>query len=227
MYKILILEDDCLLANQIKNSLKEYNYEVSLVTSLERCQELLLQNKYDLLVFDRLINNQDSLPLIEEFRQEKYFVRILLMSCKKFLDDRLMSLKVADDFLAKPFVMAELHLKIKNLLSRSKIAFDHVQRCQDFSLADSGLLNDYVQERVVHLPKKEAKILECLLLHQNQALSYQRLLDYVWDREDRFPQWRTLNVYIRRIRNRLGPLGQRIKTLRGYGFCLDNKKEVL
>ena len=171
MHKILILEDDWALANQIKQSLRQFDYQIDLVQDLKRCEIILIKNSYDLLIFDRLINGEDSISLLEELRQKKYFTRALVMSQKKLLTDRLLSLKIADDFLAKPFVMSELSLKVQNLLSRSKIFLSKTQRCQSFSLADSGVVNDYVHLQKIHLAKKEAKILECLLLHQNQAVS--------------------------------------------------------
>ena len=71
------------------------------------------------------------------------------------------------------------------------------------------------------MPKKEKLILECLLLHQNQAVSYQSIMNYVWPNLDNLPQQRTLNVYVRRIRLKIGNFGQYIKTIRDYGFILD------
>ena len=120
MFKILILEDDLILLKTLKDVLCKNHYQVDLAHDLNRAEQLIADNDYDLLIFDRLVNNEDSLEFLEALRADQTFIRVLIISQKKLIDDRLLSLKVADDFLAKPFVIKELLLKVNNLLSRSK-----------------------------------------------------------------------------------------------------------
>jgi len=225
MFKILILEDDRLLLRTLKEVLLRVNYSVDLAHELKRAEELINNNDYDLLIFDRLVNNEDSLNFLEEIRADQSFIRVLLISQKKLLVDRLMALKVVDDFLAKPFVTKELLLKVSNLLSRSKYKIEEQYVCPFFYLNESGLLQDFANGDCFYLAKKERQILECLLIHQNQAVSYQTLIDYVWPRTDNIPQQRTLNVYVRRIRLKIGRFSGLIRTIRDYGFILDCNKE--
>jgi len=225
MFKILILEDDLILLKTLKQVLLKAKYHVDLAHELQRAEQLVGENDYDLLIFDRLIKNEDSLNFLEEIRTNQSFVRVLLISQKKLLVDRLLALKVADDFLPKPFAINELLLKVSNLLSRSKYKIEERYICPFFYLNDAGLLQDLKNGDCFYLPKKEKQILECLLLHQNQAVSYQTLIDYVWPRTDNIPQQRTLNVYVRRIRLKIGRFSQYIKTIRDYGFILDCNKE--
>ncbi len=225
MFKILLLEDDLSFLKTVKEVLNKANYQVDIAKELSRAEELVYEQDYDLLIFDRLIANEDSLNFLEELRAKQYFMRVLLISQKKLLVDRILALKVADDFLAKPFVTKELLLKVKNLLSRSRVKLEEQYFCPHFFLSDSGLLTSISGEESFYLPQKERKILECLLLHQNQAVSYQTLIDYVWPRTDELPQQRTLNVYVRRIRLKIGRFSQYLKTIRDYGFILDCAKK--
>lgn len=225
MFKILILEDDLVLLQTLKEVLCKNNYQVDLAHCLSRAEQLIEDKEYDLLIFDRIVNNEDSLDFLEGLRVDQSFIRVLLISQKKLIADRLLSLKVADDFLAKPFVMKELLLKVSNLLSRSKYQLEENYVCPYFYLNESGLVQDLATGNCVYLPKKERKILECLLLHQNQAVSYQTLFNYVWPRTDNIPQQRTLNVYVRRIRLKIGRFSQYIKTIRDFGFILDCNQE--
>jgi DNA-binding response OmpR family regulator len=226
MFKILLLEDDLSFLKTLKELLNKANYQVDIARELSRAEELVYEQEYDLLIFDRLIADEDSLNFLEELRAKQYFMRVLLISHKKLLLDRILALKVADDFLAKPFASKELLLKVKNLLSRSRVKLKDQYVCSQFFLSDSGLLTSIDGEESFYLPKKERRILECLLLHQNQAVSYQTLINYVWPRTDDLPQQRTLNVYVRRIRLKIGRFSQYLKTIRDYGFILDcGKKE--
>lgn len=225
MFKILILEDDINLITTLKRVLVKENFQVDLAQKISRAEQLVNEHNYDLLIFDRLIDGIDSATFLEEIKSDRKFLRVLMISQKKLLADRLLALKVADDFLAKPFVIKELLLKVNNLLSRSKLSLEDSYTCPYFFLNDSGILQGIKNGESFYLPKKEKQILECLLLHQNQAVSYQTLIDYVWPSLDKLPQQRTLNVYVRRIRLKIGHFGQYIKTIRDYGFILDCSKE--
>jgi DNA-binding response OmpR family regulator len=221
MNKILILEDDLFLLKTLKEVLIKAHYQVDLTQDLIRAQQLLVENDYDLLIFDRLIKNKDSLEFLQDLRKDQKFLRTLIISQKKLLVDRLISLKAADDFLAKPFATKELLLKVNNLLIRSKVMREQRFVCSYFILNEAGFVCDKHLKNCVYLPKKERKIMECLILHQNQAVSYQTLINYVWPRNDFIPQQRTLNVYVRRIRLKLPAYSQFIKTIRDFGFILD------
>ncbi len=224
MNKILILEDDIHLLSSLKQVLLKENFQVDLAQKLSRAEELVYTENYDLLIFDRIIEQDDSLTFLESIKNEKNFTRVLMISQKKLLPDRIQALKVADDFLAKPFAIKELLLKVNNLLSRSKLQLAQTQYCPYFFLNDAGFVKDCNSGNLYYLPKKERQILQCLLLHQNQAVSYQTLINYVWSTTENLPQQRTLNVYVRRIRLKIGQFGKYIKTIRDYGFILDCKK---
>jgi len=154
MFKILILEDDLILLKTLQRVLSKANYCVDLAHELQRAKQLIVSNNYDLLIFDRLINREDSLNFLEELRTDQVFTRVLLISQKKLLVDRLLALKVADDFLAKPFVVKELLLKVANLLSRSKCKVEESYVCPYFYLNDAGLLQDLNNGDCFYLPNE-------------------------------------------------------------------------
>ena len=223
MYQILVLEDHLNLAKIIKKVLLKEQYRVDVANNLIFARQLIKKYDYDLLIFDRLISGEDSLELLEELKFSNYFLKTLLISCKKMISDRLLSLRIADDFLAKPLSMPELLLRAKNLLKRSKTVLNQHYSCSDFVLSDAGQVFLYKTQKQLHLPDKEAQILTCLLIHKNQPVSYQTIFNYVWPNTDDYPQQRTLNVYVRRIRLKSPIIGQKIETLRNFGFILNSK----
>lgn len=215
MEKILILEDNQQLLQLVSAVLKSESYQVFKGDSLKRAKELLKKVNFDLLILDRVLKDGDSIDLIEEIREVDPYLRILVLSKKRFVEDRIKTLSLADDFLAKPFTTDELLLKIRNLLRRSKLIKSRGLKLSDDTNFNYGVIRNSGN---LVLRKKERLILECLLKFSPAIVNYDLITSYVWGYGKQHPSKKTINVYVRRIRMKLGNLSGRLETIRGQGY---------
>lgn len=220
MKRILILENDWFVLSTLNDHLKKKGYWVSCSQTIERAESLLLKNKFDLFICERIVNDEDILDFLDSIKERKLFMRVLVFSQKKSLIDRIDVLKLANDFLAKPFNSTELYLKIDNLLNLERIGGDEFIENSLFLLKDSD-----VSENRNHFRPQELKILECLFKHKNMVISYETISSYVWGYRDSFPLKKTISVYIRRIRTKLFLQNLKIMTVKNRGYKLIDLKE--
>ena len=215
MEKILILEDNYQLLKLISTLLTDESYQVFKGDSLKRGRDLLVKHKFDLLILDRVLRDGDSLDLLKDINKKDPHQRVLVFSKKRLVEDRIETLNLADDFLAKPFTSQEFLLKVKNILKRSKGVKLPVLKLADNSFLNYGVISD---SKKTILRKKERQILECLLQYSPSIVSYELITSYVWGFTENHPSRKTVNVYIRRIRMKLGDLSKRLETIRGQGY---------
>ncbi len=220
MKRILILESDWLVLSTLNDYLKKKGCLVNCAQTIERAKVLLLKHKFDLFICERILEEGDVLDFLDSIKEKKLFMRVLVVSQKKSLLDRIDTLKLANDFLAKPFNSTELYLKIDNLLNLERIGGDEFIENSLFLLKDSAGL-----ENKNHFRPQELKILECLLKHKNMVISYETISSYVWGYRDSFPLKKTISVYIRRIRTKLFLQNLKIMTVKNRGYKLIDLKE--
>ena len=191
---------------------------VTVVRTLPEFYTAVRQKHYALCVMDRLIYGRDSLELIPEVRELSPQAKILLLTKKAAVLDRVEGLEAgADDYLAKPFSMAELRLRIRSLLSFSRIESESAG-------LSVGELIFYPQQGMLQTPqgkiflsKRETQILTCLARAGGAVISKLMLERTLWP--ERFePNPSTIDVYIRRLRAKLGQYGSILKTKRGFGY---------
>lgn len=222
MHQILLVEDNITTAKHISSMLSSEMYFVSIARTVEQARTFLDRKKYDLVILDRGLPDGDGLSIAEDLYWSHREIPILVLSDKSLVEDRVRGLKKgADDYLAKPFSMDELLLRMEKLLTKVKQldAFAlHVGEVSVFP--QSGTV--CVKDDVVHLRKKECEILSFLIRHKNRTISKDMLVENIWNNEV-VPLDSTIAVYIRRIRMRLGKTGYTIKTLRGYGYMITDK----
>jgi DNA-binding response OmpR family regulator len=184
---------------------------------VQEANKLIENNRYTLAVVDRILPDGDGLEIVQLLDLNHYQTKILILSSKNTTQYKIDGLKNgADDYLAKPFLTAELKLRISKLLTKQKIFCYDCVVCDNIILyPDTGtLIIDGVQTQ---LRKKESEILECLLNHQGTIVTHNILVNHVWSIV-KTPSRKTLSVYIRRLRMRLKSEGQRLQTVKGIGF---------
>lgn len=220
MKKILILENDWTLLSSLSDFLKKKGHLSYCSQSIKRAEELLKKKTFDLFLCERVLPDGDTLDLLEKMKERKLFTRILVFSSKKSLVDRIATLKLADDFIAKPFNFTELTLKIKNILCLEKIGDQDFFENSFLSLKEDSFFTD----KVNHFRPQELKILECFSKHRNFVISYETISSYVWGYKETIPLKKTISVYIRRIRIKL-PDNFKIETIKNRGYRFINLKE--
>lgn len=220
--RVLIIEDEPELRAQIAETLRQQNYTVDTagdgVTGLERaCTE-----PYDLLILDIMLPHQDGFSVLRELRAEQIATPVLMLTARVEVEDRVRGLDLgADDYLLKPFSMAELLARIRALLRRSHTQASPLLTVGDIHL-DTGTREVTRSGRPVSLTPKEFALLEFLLYNRNRAISRFNLAEHVWgDAFDPFTMSNTIDVHIRNLRRKLDDqAGEVIVTVRGIGYMV-------
>ena len=220
--RVLIIEDEPELRAQIADTLRQQNYTVDTagdgVTGLERaCTE-----PYDLLILDIMLPVQDGFAVLREMRAEQVATPVLMLTARVEVEDRVRGLDLgADDYLLKPFSMAELLARIRALLRRSHTQASPLLTVGDIHL-DSGTREVTRSGRPVSLTPKEFALLEFLLYNRNRAISRFNLAEHVWgDAFDPFTMSNTIDVHIRNLRRKVDDqAGEVIVTVRGIGYMV-------
>ncbi|MEG0805710.1 MAG: response regulator transcription factor [Lachnospiraceae bacterium] len=219
--RILIVEDEEDLCDSIAEGLELDGYAVDRCYNGEYAYELLMTETYDLVVLDLNLPGMDGITLLQKVRKENKEVRILILSAKGSVSDKVLGLDTgANDYLAKPFDFEELEARIRNLLHRNFIQETSILTFHELSL-DSARRIAYSKEVPLSLTRKELSLLEYFLLNQTKVISQEEFMEHVWNMEaDCFSN--AVRVHIASLRKKLksslgyDPIGTKI----GEGYFL-------
>ncbi len=215
--RILIIEDDHSLSLLLLHCLGNH-YLVHLAGSLAEAYRVLDKQKIDLVIIDRVLPDGDGLELVSYLHDNSFLTRSLILSHKSMLADRVDGLQTgADDYLGKPFGTSELLLRVKRLLEKEKISRTDMIETNTFKLdLQSGTVS--AQQFNVQLRRREMQILAFLMRRRNQVVDRNSIIAGVWGAVTAQPTTASLDVYVRRIRLRLGKYASCVKTHRSYGY---------
>jgi DNA-binding response OmpR family regulator len=219
--KILIVENDKALQETLVNSLSPF-FECSVAASIREVELQFGRFRYDLVILDRMLNDGDAVELVGSINEISFNTRVIFLSQKSSTPDKINGLDAgADDYLAKPFSLSELKLRINKLLNSVKISVEKPIRVGRLEIDyGQGLIR--FDTKNYQLRKKEVKILTCLGLYQNQTVSRKNIIAHAWSGTSSLPQQSTLDVYIRRIRTRIPPIKPYLRSIRGFGYSLNS-----
>jgi len=217
--KILIVEDEHLIANAIKKGLEQEHYVIDVAYDGLEGFDLASSGDYDLILLDLMLPNMNGLEICRQLRNEKNQVPILILTAKSQLEDKINGLNCgADDYLTKPFAFEELLARIRALTRRPQSTTTDSLSVGDLSL---NLSNYEVtrQNKLIILSSKEYSLLECLMRHANKILTKDQLIQHVWSYESNILP-NTVEVYIRNLRQKIDKNYKikLIKTVRGFGY---------
>ena len=222
MAKILIVEDDKKLRDELKIFLERHGYEVFLLEKFDNSIEDILGYKADLILLDINLPNADGEYICREIRKVSNIPIIIVTSRDSELDELLSINNGADQYITKPYNIQILLAKIERLLKRSysgNVSQDKID-CGKFIL---NLSKSIIEKdgKIVELTKNEFKILHYLVLNKEKIVSRNEIMDYLWESEN-FIDDNTLTVNIKRLRNKLEEIGLNdvIETKRGQGYIL-------
>ena len=220
--RILLVEDDSIIAKNISIFLKRKGYSIDLAENLEEGYDKSLSEDYDLIVLDRGLPDGDGLTLIKKIRDEEVHTPILVLTARNEDLDIVEGLNMgADDYLSKPFDMEILTARIKALSRRlNKIPLKPIIEIDDLVI-NLNTAEVKRNNKVIKLSPREYSILEYMAIHPNQVIDRMTLLSHAWDENvDLFSN--TVDVHIKYLRNKIdeGHKTKLIKTIRGKGYMI-------
>ena len=222
MQKILIIEDDEKLREELETFLNRNGFIATSLKKFDNAVADILEIKADLLLIDINLPYTDGEFICKEIRKTSN-VPIIMVTSRDNEMDELLSLNYgADQYVTKPYNIQILLAKIVGLLKRNQNAGNNPDKidCGSFILNTAGRIIEK-EDKEIELTKNEYRILEYLVLHRQQVISRDEIMDYLWESEE-FVDDNTLNVNIKRLRTKLEELGiiNQIETRRGQGYIL-------
>lgn len=231
--RLLLVEDDVMVASGIKLGLSDAGYAVDWVGSAERALEVLAGESFDLAVIDIGLPGLSGLELTQRLRRssmDSAAMPILILTARDALQDRVQGLDMgADDYMVKPFELPELLARLRALARRSQAAttavltfgpleLDTAARCAGARVADDSPEGSHLQP--MDLGPREWTVLEYLLIHAPKPASKDKLLQALtgWDKEIT-PN--AVEVYASRLRGKIEPYGVALRSIRGFGYRLE------
>ena len=206
--KILIVEDEKILNNTINKSLKDAGYEVESAFDGFDAMEMIEIESYDLIVLDLNLPNMDGMEILKNLRKEDVETKVLILSARSQIQDKVEGLDAgANDFLQKPFHLDELKARVRSLTRRNFIQ-NNTELSFDKIKFDSKNRTIFIEDKELKLTRKEAGILEYLLLNQGRPVSQEELIDHVWDS--------SVDLLSNSIRVHISALRKKLKQELGY-----------
>lgn len=219
----MLVEDELEIQSFVKQSLVEAGYEVHTAEDAKTAISLAGKHDYQGLIVDLGLPDQDGIDLILQLRRTGISSPVLILSARRSVDDRVKGLEFGgDDYLTKPFAVAELLARMRNLMRR------HSKQTEDATrLRVCDLELDMLKRRatrageVLNLSPQEFVLLEYLCRHAGRVVTRSMLLAEVWGMRIQ-PDTNVVDVHIYRLRGKIDTEGRQplIKTLRGIGYVL-------
>lgn len=221
--RILLAEDDRIIADGLCRSLRQTGYAIDCAYNGLDADTALMTNVYDMVILDLGLPRMPGLDVLRRLRTRNSGTPVLILTALDGTDDRVKGLDLgADDYMAKPFELAELEARVRALSRRSSgtsrmiqcgsLTFDQTDRC---ALVNGEMLD---------LSARELGLLEILLLRAKRLVSKDQLVDHLcgWGEE---VSHNAIEVYVHRLRKKLESTGVNIITVRGLGYYLEKPAE--
>ncbi|MDD3646158.1 MAG: response regulator transcription factor [Candidatus Gracilibacteria bacterium] len=219
MLKVLIVEDNEILSNNVAKYLELESIGSKQLFSGEKVTFELVSNDYDLVLLDLGLGDIDGIDVIEKIRSMGKDIPILVLTSRNTISDKKMGFKMgADDYLTKPFDYEELVLRIKALVRRNFTVKSEIINLNNIEI-DSENKKVFVSGDEVHLSKLEFELLLYLVHSKTKVISKKQLLEKVWGENDDFSMTRIVDVYVGYLRKKLGK--DIIETIRGEGYVIN------
>jgi DNA-binding response OmpR family regulator len=225
--RILIVDDEISLLEQLQQILSSERYIVETASDGEKALDRVFDATFDLIILDIMIPKIDGLTVLEHTRKEGIKTPVLMLTARGEIKDRIKGLDLgADDYLSKPFSPDELLARIRALLRRSGTQTESILKIKDLQLDTVSRIITR-GGKPVELTPREFSILEFLLYNKNRAVSRFNLAEHVWgDDYDPFSMSNFMDVHIKNLRQKIGDTGRGtiIHTIRGVGYIIEDHK---
>lgn len=217
--KIIVVEDDPDISEILQYNLEQEGYEVDVVDNGDKAVAEIMKNPPDLILLDLMLPGTNGLEIARMIRRDEqtHNIPIIMITARSEEMDILQGLEQgADDYITKPFRPREVIARVKALLRRHRRDEDEVYQYGDLAINFSRHQVS-AGDLILDLTPKEFLLLKALIKANGRVLSRDQLLDQVWG-FDYYGESRTVDVHIRRLRQKLGDFAAIIETVKGFGY---------
>jgi two-component system OmpR family response regulator len=221
--RILVVEDDALLAEGLTSVLTRAGHVVEHATTGRHADILLVDEQFDLVVLDVGLPDIDGFEVLRRLRQRHSATNVLVLTARDAVEDRVRGLDLgADDYLTKPFSVNEFEARVRALLRRGAAP------AAPWSVAgmtvDVAAKRIRIDDRPVDLTPREWALLELLLTHPGRVLSKDQIAESLFTFDEQLSA-NAIEVHVSRLRTKIQPAGARIRTVRGFGYLWEGSDE--
>ncbi len=220
--RLLLAEDDDILGQGIEVALSQEHYAVDWFREGQQADQALQTEPYDMIVLDLGLPKLSGLEVLKRLRQRQNTTPVLILTARDSVDDRVKGLdQGADDYLIKPFDLAELYARLRALQRRHSGQSQPMLEYGDIQLNPASH-QVFKQKQMINLPRRAFDLLHILLQHQDKIFSRTQLEEklYAWNEEI---ESNAIEVYIHQLRKKLG--NQLIRNIRGMGYVIHKKTQ--
>ena len=223
--RILVVEDDAVLAAALTRALNQSTYAVDLVDNGDSANAALDSGSYDLVVLDLALPKVDGLNVLRRLRDRRSRVPVLILSARDSLDDRVKGLDLgADDYITKPFDLPEFEARVRALVRRGQHRATNVLHHGRLEL-DLEARRAFHDGKAIDFSARELAVIELLMSRQGRVVTKEQLVDRVFGWGEDIGS-NAIEVCLHRVRRKLEPYGIEIRTVRGMGYLLEKIGEA-
>lgn len=223
MEKILIIEDDKTIANELEDTFTFLNFEVSLATNAKEGYQKIQTEAPDLIILDIMLPDHDGYEVCRKIRGQDSNIPIIMLTAKSQESDKLLGFELgADDYVTKPFSVKELAARVKAVLKRRESSQAPVIETINIGEIQFNPVNFElnINGEIHPLSPKECEILKLFIQNPNQVINRDRIIDEIWG-DEYFPSPRTIDNFILKLRGKLEKdpkQPKHIETVHGAGY---------
>ncbi|MBH9551840.1 response regulator [Inhella gelatinilytica] len=218
--RVLIAEDDRVLADGLMRALRSAGYAADHVATGSEADAALAVHEFDLLILDIGLPKLSGLEVLRRLRGRGQHLPVLVLTAADSVEQRVQGLDLgADDYMAKPFALAELEARVRALTRRGLGSTGNLIKHGPLSFDSTGRVA-YLNDQMVELSARELSLLEILLQRAGRLVSKDQLVQHLCNWGDEVSN-NAIEVYVHRLRKKIEQGPVRIATVRGLGYCLE------
>ena len=219
--KLLIVEDNFQLADDLSKFLAENGFVVEIANTLTDAKDKVSVYDYDLIILDLGLPDGTGLDLIHELKSLRKDPGILIVTAKNAVEDKVMGLELgADDFITKPFHKAELNARVRSIIRRKKFKGSNQLEINNIKI-DLDMREAFVDDNLVELTRKEYDLLLYFMYNKGRVLTKENIAEHLWgDHIDQADNFDFIYNHIKNLRKKLQKLGagNNIRSVYGMGY---------